>query len=94
MSQPSNADSVISICMMTGLSCQGIVVKVLHEKLGEKYYKRKGMVVEVRDTYTGIVRMLDTNDKIKIDQSHLETVIPAIGNTKMGGEGEGETPAI
>ena len=32
------------------------------------------------DKYTGIVSMLDTGAKLKIDQAHLETVIPAIGN--------------
>lgn len=58
---------------------QGIVVKVLHKRLGQRFYKKKGVVQEVKDLYTGIVRMLDTGDKIKIDQTHLETVLPAIG---------------
>jgi DNA/RNA-binding protein KIN17 len=26
--------------------------------------------------------MLDTNDKIRVDQAHVETVIPAIGKVK------------
>ena len=64
---------------LISFSHQGIVVKVLHKKLGEKFFKKKGVIVEVRDKYTGIVRMLDTGNKIKIDQAHLETVIPAIG---------------
>ena len=34
---------------------------------------------EVKDLYGGIVKMLDSGDKIKVDQTHLETVIPAIG---------------
>ena len=33
----------------------------------------------MEDKYTGIVSMLDTGAKVKIDQAHLETVIPAIG---------------
>lgn len=58
---------------------QGIVVKVLHKKLGDRFYKKKGVVEAVKDTFAGIVKMLDSGDKIKIDQAHLETVIPAIG---------------
>ena len=37
------------------------------------------MIEEVQNLYTAVVRMLDTNDKLKIDQTHLETVIPMIG---------------
>ena len=58
---------------------EGIVVKVVHSKLGERYHRKKGVVEEVRDLFTGIIRMGDSGDKIKIDQAHLETVIPAIG---------------
>ena len=61
------------------LLTQGIVVKVLHEKLGDRFYRKKGVVEEVRDSFTGVVKMIETGDKIKIDQAHLETVIPAIG---------------
>ena len=32
-----------------------------------------------------MVKMLDSGDKIKVDQSHLETVIPAIGKGWGGG---------
>ena len=55
------------------------MVKVVHKKLGEKYCNKKGVVQEVQELFTGIVKMLDTGDKIKIDQAHLETVIPAVG---------------
>lgn len=58
---------------------QGIVVKVVHKKLGERFYRRKGVVEEVKGLYTAMVRMIDSGDKLKIDQAHLETVIPAIG---------------
>ena len=62
------------------LPFQGIVVKVVHQKLGEKYFNKKGVVQEVlQDLFTGIVKMVESGDKIKIDQAHLETVIPAIG---------------
>ncbi|RWS27145.1 hypothetical protein B4U80_01281 [Leptotrombidium deliense] len=57
----------------------GIVVKVISEKLGEKYNKKKGVVKEVIDKYAAIVEMFDTKDMIKLDQEYLETVIPQIG---------------
>ena len=65
------------------LLTQGIVVKVLHEKLGDRFYRKKGIVEEVRDTFIGVVKMIETGDKIKIDQAHLETVIPAIGMNRV-----------
>jgi len=58
---------------------EGIVVKVVTSKLGDKYYKRKGVVTKVEDRYLAVVKMLDTNDKVRLDQEHLETVVPAIG---------------
>lgn len=61
------------------LSFKDIVVKITTSKLGEKYYKKKAVVTEVIDKYTGVVRLLDTDTVIKIDQAHLETVLPAIG---------------
>ena len=60
-------------------AAQGIVVKVMHEGLGDKYYRKKGVVESLKDEFTAIVQMLDSKDKLKIDQLHLETVIPAIG---------------
>jgi DNA/RNA-binding protein KIN17 len=63
--------------------CPGIFVKVVHKKLGEKYYKKKAIVQEVKDLYTGIIKMLDSGDKLKVDQTHVETVIPGIGKTVM-----------
>lgn len=34
---------------------------------------------EVRDKYTAVVKMIDSGDKLKLDQNHVETVIPAPG---------------
>lgn len=56
-----------------------IVVKVMAKKLGDKYYKKKGVVEDVQDRYVATVRMLDSSDVLRLDQSHLETVIPNIG---------------
>ncbi|EDO38216.1 predicted protein [Nematostella vectensis] len=62
---------------------KGIIVKVIYKKLGEKYYKKKGVVKDVENRYVGIIRMLDSGDTLKVDQEHLETVIPAIGKSVM-----------
>ena len=56
-----------------------IIVKVLAKNLGEKYFKKKARVVEVINKYEGVVEMLDSGDKLKLDQEHLETVIPNVG---------------
>uniref|UniRef100_A0A671LRG4 Kin17 DNA and RNA binding protein n=1 Tax=Sinocyclocheilus anshuiensis TaxID=1608454 RepID=A0A671LRG4_9TELE len=47
-----------------------IVVKVITKKLGEKYYKNKAVIREVQDKYTAVVKMIDSGDKLKLDQSH------------------------
>lgn len=58
---------------------EGIVVKIVTKSLGEKYYKAKGVVREVMDKYAAKVKLLETGEKLKLDQSHLETVIPQPG---------------
>ncbi|XP_053377858.1 DNA/RNA-binding protein KIN17-like isoform X2 [Mercenaria mercenaria] len=62
---------------------EDIIVKVISKKLGDKYYKQKAYVKKVEDLYGGIIKMLDSGDKVKVDQSHLETVIPATGKTVL-----------
>lgn len=58
---------------------EGIVVKIVAKSLGDRYYKEKGVIKEVQNKYTAIVKMLESGHKLKLDQQHLETVIPAIG---------------
>ncbi|KAG7265630.1 hypothetical protein CRUP_023131 [Coryphaenoides rupestris] len=43
---------------------------------------------EVRDQYTAVVKLVISGDKLKLDQSHLETVIPAPGKRVMILNGE------
>ena len=38
---------------------------------------------EVKDLFTGIIKMLDSGDVLKVDQTHVETVIPAIGELQQ-----------
>ncbi|CAK6949947.1 DNA/RNA-binding protein KIN17 [Scomber scombrus] len=56
-----------------------IVVKVITKRLGEKYHKKKAVIMEVRDKYAAVVKLIDSGDKLKLDQNHVETVIPAPG---------------
>ncbi|KAL7370546.1 hypothetical protein ABVT39_003667 [Epinephelus coioides] len=56
-----------------------IVVKVITKRLGERYHKKKAVITEVRDKYGAVVKMIDSGDKLKLDQNHVETVIPAPG---------------
>ncbi|XP_036326781.1 DNA/RNA-binding protein KIN17 [Rhagoletis pomonella] len=56
----------------------GIVVKFIDKAMGEKFYKQKAVVQEVIEKYRAKIKFLDTGDKLKVDQAHLETVIPAL----------------
>lgn len=56
-----------------------IIVKIVTKNLGEKFYKKKGIVEKIVDRYAAVVNLLDSKHKIKLDQEHLETVIPNIG---------------
>jgi len=58
---------------------EGIVVKIITSKLGEKYSKKKAIITKVENRYQAVIKMIDTNDKIRVDQAHVETVIPAVG---------------
>ena len=58
----------------------GLIVKIMNEKVGGgKYYKRKGEVLRVIDTYVGEVSV--DGAILRIDQEQLETVIPKEGDT-------------
>lgn len=61
---------------------KGIIVKLVSKKLGSKYYKMKGEVISVIDNYTAQIE-LDDGTIIKVDQSDLETVIPALGRDML-----------
>ena len=58
---------------------ENIVVKIVAKELGKDFYKSKGVVEEVFDTYGAKVKVIKTGKKVKLDQSHLETVIPQVG---------------
>jgi len=58
---------------------KGIVVKVVTKSLGDKYYKKKGWIKEVLDDFAALVVMTETGAKVKLDQDHMETVVPGEG---------------
>ncbi|XP_015272519.1 PREDICTED: DNA/RNA-binding protein KIN17-like [Gekko japonicus] len=56
----------------------------------------KGLLrLEVINKYTAVVKLIDSGDKLKLDQTHLETVIPAPGKKVLvlngGYRGNGAT---
>ncbi|KAN0043008.1 hypothetical protein ACTA71_010641 [Dictyostelium dimigraforme] len=59
-----------------------IVVKIIDKELANgKYYKQKGYIVSVENEFLAKVKLLDSGDVLKIDQTFLETVIPQINST-------------
>jgi len=57
---------------------EGIIMKMITGYLDDKFYKNV-VVTDIPDKYVAIVLMLDSGHKQKLDQAHLQTVIPAIG---------------
>lgn len=47
---------------------ENIVVKVITKSLGDKYYKKKGVILKIIDRYGAEIQMLDSGDKLKLDQ--------------------------
>lgn len=69
--------------------CPRIVVKVLSKNLKELgYYKKKGRILKVIDTYVAEIEMLDSGDVVRVDQQELETVIPQVGGKVLIVKGE------
>ena len=72
------------------------MVKIITNKLDDKYYKKKAVVTEVVDFFTGVVKVIETGTVLKLDQAHLETVLPAIGKEVLvvNGAYRGETAIL
>lgn len=54
---------------------ENIVVKVITKSLGEKYYKKKGVILKVIDHYGAEIRMLESGDKLKLDQVYINNFL-------------------
>lgn len=58
---------------------ENIVVKVTTKTLGLEYLGKKGVVTKVMDKYGCMVKLFEPKVKLKLDQNHVETVIPNVG---------------
>ena len=56
---------------------EGIVVKIVARSLGDKYYKKKGYIIDVIDDFAAMVQVLE-GGRLRLDQDHLETVVPQV----------------
>ncbi|XP_004344284.1 KIN protein [Capsaspora owczarzaki ATCC 30864] len=57
----------------------GLVVRIINKSLSNgQYYKQKGIVVAVSNKFVADVQVLDSDDVLRLDQEHLETVLPAL----------------
>jgi DNA/RNA-binding protein KIN17 len=60
----------------------GIVVKVISAALkGGPYYKKKGVVTEICEQYSAVIRLGESGAVLQLDQDDLETVLPKPGGT-------------
>jgi len=62
---------------------ENIVVKIKTKSLGDKFYKKKGKVLEVINDFAALVELTDGGTKVRLDQKDLETVIPGRGRTVL-----------
>jgi DNA/RNA-binding protein KIN17 len=60
----------------------GLVVRVVHRTVGGgAYFKAKGVVVKVVDTYGAHVRLLEGGAVLSLDVADLETTVPGVGGS-------------
>eukprot|EP01083_Nonionella_stella_P115508 342567_1 len=58
----------------------GLIVKVVHKSFADgKYHKQKGTILKVSRGFIAQLKMSKSGDIIKMDQPHLETVLPSLG---------------
>jgi len=58
----------------------GIVVKVIAKEPAQ-FYKQKGVITQLDSKYIARVKLLETGQVLRLDQAHLETVLP--GNIEL-----------
>ncbi|KAJ6225464.1 hypothetical protein RDWZM_004009 [Blomia tropicalis] len=61
----------------------GIIVRVVVKDLGEQFYEKKAVIEKIVDDYGAIIKMNDSGQLIKVDERHLETVVPREGSRVM-----------
>jgi DNA/RNA-binding protein KIN17 len=76
---------------------KGIVVKVISEFFKKNgYFRKKGVILEVKDLYIAVLEMLDTGDILSVNQNELETVLPSPGSvvTVLRGKSRGSLAVL
>ncbi|XP_015588190.1 DNA/RNA-binding protein KIN17 [Cephus cinctus] len=81
---------------------EGLAVKLTTKSLGDKYYKAKGIIQELIDKqgFVGKIKLTSPSEVeghiVKLDQAHMETVIPTIGRIVLilWGKYEGEKAIV
>ena len=48
--------------------------------LGTEFYKKKAIVEKLVDEFGAVIRMMDSGARVKVDEQHLETVVPREGS--------------
>ena len=68
----------------------GIVVKIVSKALqSEGLYKRKGVVRRcLQGGYVAEIDAIDTDARVQVDQTELETVLPSVGGAVVVLKGE------
>ncbi|OTF77352.1 DNA/RNA-binding protein KIN17-like protein [Euroglyphus maynei] len=76
----------------------GIIVRVVTKQLGSEYYEKKARIESIESPgYAAIIKLLSNGDLIRVDERHLETVVPSKSGSKvliLNGLYRGQTATI
>merc|ERR1712224_522122 len=61
------------------LICGTIVLIRSRKKEHYKYYSKKGLIIDIKNSHIAVLKMLDNEDVLDFNQDELETVIPQLG---------------
>ena len=54
-------------------------MRIVVKDLGSEFYNKKAIVEKLVDQYGAVIRVMDSGTRVKVDQQHLETVVPKEG---------------
>lgn len=76
----------------------GIIVRVMTKQLGPEYHEKKARIESIESSgYAAIIKLLSNGDLIRVDERHLETVVPSKSGSKvmiLNGLYRGQTATI
>lgn len=62
----------------------GIIVRIVTKQLGSEYYEKKARIESIESPgYAAIIKLLSNGDLIRVDERHLETVVPSKSGSKV-----------